>query len=108
MARLLTLLFSHFFVKTFFFKNIILPAEGRGFLKNKKTTKNNKKQMARLLTYDGQVIDPTAYIYIYIIFYFICFHAVKLLSGPSLAFEGILSGPSRGYYLVQGDFWPVL
>ena len=24
--------------------------------------------MAKLLTYDGQVIDPTAYIYIYMVF----------------------------------------
>ena len=36
--------------------------------------------MARLLTYDGQVIDPTAYIYIYI---HVCCGA---LSGPGLAF----------------------
>ena len=56
--------FFHTFFLTFF-KNLIFPAERRGFLKKtKNTTKNNKKQMARLLTYDGQVIDPTAYIYI--------------------------------------------
>ena len=55
--------FHTFLVKNIFFKNLILPAERRGFLKNKKTTKNNKKQMARLLTYAGQVIDPTAYMY---------------------------------------------
>ena len=68
MARLLTLLCHTFFVKTcFFFKNLILPAERRGFLKNKKKQqKTIKKKMARLLTYAGQVIDPTAYIYIYI------------------------------------------
>ena len=33
--------------------------------------------MARLLTYDGQVIDPTACIYIY---------AVKLKTGPRFPF----------------------
>ena len=33
--------------------------------------------MAKLLTFDGQVINSTAYIYIYI--------AVKLSGGPSLA-----------------------
>ena len=33
--------------------------------------------MAKLLTYDGQVIDPTAYICIYTYIY-----AVKLKSGP--------------------------
>ena len=39
--------------------------------------------MAKLLTYGGQVIDPTAYIYIYI-------HAVELLSGPSLGFLEVI------------------
>ena len=34
------------------------------------------------------------HIYIYI-------YAVKLLCGPSLGFQGLLSGPNRGYYLVQ-------
>ena len=33
--------------------------------------------MAKLLTFDGQVVNPTAYIYIYI-------YAVKLLTGPRL------------------------
>ena len=37
--------------------------------------------MAKLLTYDGQAIDPTAYIYIY---------AVELLSGPSLGFSKVI------------------
>ena len=62
MAKLLTLQFSRFFLLklVFFFKNLILPAERRRFLKNKK---HKKKQMAKLLTYDGQVIDPTAHIY---------------------------------------------
>ena len=58
--------FHTFFVKTcFFFKNLILPAERRRCLKNKKHNKKNKKK-------DGQVIDlwwPSYWpysIYIYI------------------------------------------
>ena len=31
-------------------------------------------------------------------------HAVKLLSGPGLGLQGLLSSPSRGYYLVQVCF----
>ena len=51
MARLLTLLFfTLFLLKFFFVKNLILPAERRGFLKNKK---HNKKTIKK----DGQVID---------------------------------------------------
>ena len=42
--------------------------------------------MARLLTYDGQVIDPTAYIYIYI-----C--AVESKLGPKIAFFESKLGP---------------
>ena len=34
--------------------------------------------MAKLLTYDGQVIDPTAYAYIYI-------YASGLILGPGMA-----------------------
>ena len=56
--------FTCFFVKTCFFKNLILPAERRILLKNKKTTQNNTIKVAKLLTHGGQVIDPTAYIYI--------------------------------------------
>ena len=59
--------FHTFFVKTCFFQKSHSPCrKKRIFEKQKKTTKNNKKQTARLLTYAGQVIDPTAYIYIYI------------------------------------------
>ena len=66
-AKLLTLQFSHvFFGITCFFKNLILPAERRGFVKIKKKNKNNLTKVAKLLIYGGQVIDPTAYIYIYI------------------------------------------
>ena len=36
--------------------------------------------MAKLLTYDGQVIDPTAYIYIYIYIYIV--YAVEFETGP--------------------------
>ena len=57
-----------FFVKTcfLFVKNLILPAERNDFFeKQKTTTKNNKIKVAKLLTYGSQVIDPTAYIYIY-------------------------------------------
>ena len=57
--------FHTFFVKTFFSKISFSMQKEEDFWKTKKT-KNNKKQMARLLTYAGQVIDPTAYIYIYI------------------------------------------
>ena len=46
--------------------------------------------MAKLLTFDGQVIDPTAYIYIYIYIYY----AVKLLTGPSLGLLVSLTVPS--------------
>ena len=52
-----------FLLKLVLFKNLILPAERRIFLKNKKQQKTIKK-VAKLLTYGGQVIDPTAYIYI--------------------------------------------
>ena len=62
--------FHTFFVKFVFFKNLILPAERRGFLKNKKKQqKNNKNRwpsywlmLARLLTLQHKYI----YIYIYI------------------------------------------
>ena len=65
--------FHTFFVKTCFL-NLILPAERRRFFEKqqktqKKTIKNNKKEMAKFLTYDGQVIDPTAYIYIALYIY---------------------------------------
>ena len=60
-AKLLSLKFSHVFVRVFFLKTIILPAERRIFLK-----KNNEIKVAKLLTYGGQVIDPAVYIYIYV------------------------------------------
>ena len=41
--------------------------------------------MAKLLTYDGQVIDPTAYIYIHTYMY-----AAELLAGPSLGFYRVI------------------
>ena len=67
MAKLLTLQFSRFFllklVLVLFFKNLILPAERSRFSKNKKKQQTIKK-VAKLLTYGGQFIDPTAYIYI--------------------------------------------
>ena len=59
-------IFTCFFVKICFVKTFILPAERRRILKKKQTTKNNKIKVAKLLTYGGQVIDPTAYIHIYI------------------------------------------
>ena len=40
-----------------------------------KHEKNNERKVAKLLTYGGQVIDRTAYIYIYT-------HAVELKTGP--------------------------
>ena len=73
----MTLQFSPFFLLklVFFSKNLILPAERSRFL---------KKKVAKLLTYGGQVIDPTAYIYIHT-------HAVKLLTGPSLGVFKVIS-----------------
>ena len=56
-------MFSEGMVNFFFQKSHSPCRKKRIFEKTKKTTKNNKKQMARLLTYDGQVIDPAAYIY---------------------------------------------
>ena len=53
-----------FWYNLFFFKNHILPAERRIFFWKK--TEKHLKKVAKLLTYGGQVIDPTAYIYIYI------------------------------------------
>ena len=50
-----------------FFVNLILPAERRRFLKKNKTKQQKTiKKVAKLLTYGGQVIDPTAHIYMYI------------------------------------------
>ena len=45
-------------------------------------------------------LNTTAYIYIYTYI----MHAVKLLSGPRWPFEGSLSGPRWGHYLVQVCF----
>ena len=63
-AKLLTLQFSRVFFNLFVFKNLILPAERRRFLKNKTKQQKTTKKVAKLLTYGGQVIDPTTYIYI--------------------------------------------
>ena len=60
-AKLLTLQFSRVFLLELFFKHLILPAERRIFFKKQETI----KKVAKLLTYGGQVIHPTAYIYIY-------------------------------------------
>ena len=67
MAKLLTLhFFTLFLLKLVFFSKISFSLQKEeDFWKTKKEKKNNKKEMAKLLTYDGQVIDPTAYIYIY-------------------------------------------
>ena len=60
------------------------------FRKKKTTTKNNKLKVAKLLTYGGQVIDPTAYIKPYIYIY-----AVKLKTGPRFPFfYKLKTGPS--------------
>ena len=63
--------FHTFFVKTcFFFSKISFSLQKEEyFWKTKEKQKNNKKEMAKLLTYDGQVIDPTAHIYIHIYIY---------------------------------------
>ena len=59
--------FTCLFVKTcFFFKNLILPSERRRFLKNKTKQQKTIKKVAKLLTYGGQVIDPTACICVYV------------------------------------------
>ena len=52
--------FFTLFLLKLVFLYLILPAERRIFLKNNKKT--IKKRWPKLLTYDGQVIDPTAYI----------------------------------------------
>ena len=53
-----------FLLKLVFFKNSHSPCrKEEDFWKTKNKKKYNKK-VAKLLTYDGQVIDPTAYIYI--------------------------------------------
>ena len=71
MAKLLTLLFSHVFVKTCFFSKISFSLQKEADFwkkkKNNKKQKKHKKEMAKLLTFDGQVIDPTIYIYIYVL-----------------------------------------
>ena len=59
-------LFSHFFVKLAFFQKFHSPCRKKKIFEKKI---NNKKEMAKLLTYDGQVIDPTAYIYMTITIY---------------------------------------
>ena len=68
MAKLLTLLF-HTFLKLVLFSKISFSLQKEEDFW--KTTKHNKtikkKQMAKLLTFDGQVINPTAYIYIYVL-----------------------------------------
>ena len=63
-----------FLLKLVFVKNLILPTEKKKIFEKKKTIKTtiNYKKVAKLLTYGGQVIDPTAYIshiYIYIYIY---------------------------------------
>ena len=62
MAKLLTLLFSPFFVKTCFFQKSHSPCIKKKIFEKPK--KDNKKEMAKLLTYDGQVI-ALQHIYIY-------------------------------------------
>ena len=54
-----------FWYNLLFFKNLILPTEKKDRKKKKTKKKQQKtiKKVARLLTYGGQVIDPTAYIY---------------------------------------------
>ena len=51
------------FVKTCFFSKIHSPGQKEENFWNTEKKKNNKKEVAKLLTYGGQVIDPTAYIY---------------------------------------------
>ena len=55
--------FHPFFVKTCFFSKISFSLQKE---EDFWTTKKTKKKVDKLLTYGGQVIDPTAYIYIYI------------------------------------------
>ena len=73
MAKLLTLKFSPVFLKLCFFY-LIPPAERRKILKTQKQQKHEIK-VAKLLTYGGQVINPTAltkkHIYIYILWIYI-------------------------------------
>ena len=60
--------FTCFFVKPcFFFEKSHSPCRKKNLFGNKTTTnEKNEIKVAKLLTYGGQVIDPTAHIYIYI------------------------------------------
>ena len=60
-AKLLTLQFSRVFFFTCFCSKISFSLQKESYF-----WKNNKRKVAKLLTYGGQVIDPTAYIYMYI------------------------------------------
>ena len=88
--------FTCFLLKLVLFSNISFSLHKEVW--KTKNNKNNEKRwpscwlmVAKLLTLQ--------YIYIY---------AVKLLSGPKFGpFQGLLSGPSKGYYLVQGDLGPM-
>ena len=59
--------FTCFLLKLVFFSKISFSLQKEEYFENKKPTKINNK-VAKLLTYGGQVIDPTAYIYIYNIY----------------------------------------
>ena len=48
----------------FLFEILILPAERIIFFKRKTKTKTNEIKVARVLTYGGQIIVPTAHIFI--------------------------------------------
>ena len=73
MAKLLTLLFSPFFFFYLFFQKSHSPCRKKKIFEKPKKTKKINKKMAKLSAQHGQVISPTAYIYIYI---------YGLLSGP--------------------------
>ena len=72
--------FHTFLLKLFFSKISFSLQKEEDFWKTKKTTKNNKKQMTRLLTYAGQVIDPTAYMCV--LFQDPLFGLYQLIKGP--------------------------
>ena len=80
MAKLLTLLFHPFF--TWFFQKSHSPCRKKKIFEKKKqkTTKTLNKKMAKLSAQHGQVISPTAYIYIYCHSVFASLHIFALLS----------------------------
>ena len=78
-AKLLTYKFSLFFLKSLFFLNHS-PCRQKKIFEKKTNKKGNGTKVAKLLTHSGQIIDPTAHIYIY---------AVELKAGPRFGVSSV-------------------